>query len=109
MDEYGEYRRSTQPDYTAYGAFEENGLGVSTPAEAAQALNDRTSALCSSLKSQGVTLFTITTGTHAPDLQRLYRDCASSPEHYFNESTATGLLTAFRSIERELANLRITH
>ena len=103
-------RRSLQPDYTAYGAFGDGKekLGVSTPAEASKELDNRTRSLCGTIKSRGITLFTITTGTHDPLLQELYRECASSSEHYSNVSTAEGLRTAFQGIERELANLRIT-
>ena len=105
----GRQRRSLQPDYTAYGDFSEDMLGVTTPAEASGELDDRTSDLCGSIKSQGITLFTITTGTNDPLLQDLYRKCASSSEHYSNVTSAAGLRTAFQGIERELANLRITH
>ena len=110
LDGEGEYHRPPlQPDYTAYGAFSEDMLGVATPAEASGELDDRTLELCNAIKSEGITLFTITTGTNDPLLQNLYRTCASSSEHYFNVASAAGLRTAFQGIERELANLRITH
>lgn len=104
----GRNRRSLQPDYTAYGAFHEDRLGVSTPPEATPELDSRTRDLCNTIKSEGVTLFTITTQVHDPDIQAVYEACASSSEHYFNLPTAAGLRTAFQRIERELANLRIT-
>ena len=103
----GRQRRSRQPDYTAYGAFSEGRLGVSTPAEATGELDDRTLGLCNIIKSEGIILFTITTQVHDPLIQDVYRECATSSEHYFNLPTAAGLRTAFQGIERELANLRI--
>ena len=105
----GRQRRFLQPDYTAYGDFSEGRLDVTTPAEASGELDNRTTELCGAIKSRGITLFTITTGTSDPLLQNLYRTCASSSEHYFNVASAAGLRTAFQGIERELANLRITH
>ncbi len=101
-------RRPREPDYTAYGEFGDERLGVHTLAEAKRELDNRTLDLCNAIKSEGVTLFTITTQVHDADIQAMYRACASSSEHYFNSPTAAGLSTAFQRIERELANLRIT-
>lgn len=97
-----------QPDYTAYGALSDGNLGATTLVGANRELDDRTLALCDSIKSEGVILFTITTRATDSELQALYSRCATSSEHYFNSPTAAGLRTAFQGIERELANLRIT-
>lgn len=104
-------------DYTAYGRIRENRLGLAgapnsswrgATGKAAQAINARMSALCTAMKAQNITIYTVVFNVAANSpTQALYQGCASQPEYYFNSPTQNDLRAAFRAIGDQLANLRL--
>ncbi|WP_169569739.1 TadE/TadG family type IV pilus assembly protein [Sneathiella limimaris] len=60
---------------------------------------------CNAMKAAGIIVYTIKfkSGNDA-----LYRNCATSPAHYFHSPNEKTLREAFRSIGQELSNLRIS-
>ncbi|MFM1813988.1 MAG: hypothetical protein RLZ98_683 [Pseudomonadota bacterium] len=62
--------------------------------------------LCTNMKAQGVTVFTV--GFQAPsEVLPTLQDCASSTSYYFDASNGSDLREAFRKIGDELVSLRI--
>lgn len=118
---------STTPPYSDYTAL----LRLNTVAEGGRSdvdtqnsgtgltiLNDKTAALCTAIKAQGILIYTVTFGlgnsTADQAARTLYRNCATEPSYYFDaNSTVPGaaqidLTTAFKTIGDSLANLRIS-
>lgn len=94
-------------DYTAYGRLSEGRLGTTSNSAARSVINDRMLELCTSIKTQGVLIYTITFQLNAASTQQLYRNCASSTEFYFNSPSNSDLQQVFVQIADELSNLRI--
>lgn len=101
-------------DYTPYGRIQEQklGSGINTMAEGLTAINQRFSSLCSSMKAQGIIIYSITfglgTSTNDTNARTLFRNCASHPDYYFDSPDGATLRQSFRSIGDSLANLMIS-
>lgn len=97
-------------DYTAYGRLSENRLGIAkkTIGDARVEIDARVAKLCKKVKDAGITVYTITFGVGSTDAQKLWRDCASTPDNYFNSPTKEALSAAFQQIGTQLASLRLT-
>ena len=91
-------------DYTAYGRRDEDNITVG---DVTEELNDRMAATCEAMKDEGIILYTITFALSDGDTQDLYRNCATSSDHYFNSPSGDELKTAFRTIADQLSNLRL--
>ncbi len=73
-------------------------------------LNQRTTALCNSMKANGILIYTVALGTAVnATSQAMLLGCASKPEYYFLSPTTASLQVAFKQIGDSLANLRISH
>ncbi|WP_310476678.1 pilus assembly protein TadG-related protein [Sandarakinorhabdus sp.] len=101
-----DYGRPPSFDYTGYGRLTEGRLGTTTGSTATTRINERMTALCTNIKAQGIVIYTITLGT-AGATQALYRNCATSPGHYFHAPTPTQLRSSFQQIGSQLSNLRL--
>jgi len=101
-----DYSRPPSFDYTGYGRLSEGRLGTTNGGAATASINDRMATLCSNIKAQGVVIYTITLGT-AGATQTLYRNCATSPAHYFHAPSAAQLRGSFQEIGSQLSNLRL--
>ena len=105
-----------EADYTAYGRLSENRLGVSLPIsgiKATREVDKRTSQLCAKMKQEGIVIYTVVLGVNGnsaadTETQKLWRDCATKPSHYFRSPDKAALAAAFREIGTQLANLRLT-
>ena len=95
-------------DYTGYGRLQQGLLGTTNNGTANTILNARMLELCEAIRSRGITIYTITFNLTNVATQTLFRDCASSPDNYFNSPTQADLRAAFQTIGSQLANLRIT-
>ncbi len=72
-------------------------------------LDDRTSAICESMKTQGIIIYTIAFGTGLSDSSKtMLRLCATNDDHYFLSPDSATLSTAFHQIGDSLANLRVS-
>jgi Flp pilus assembly protein TadG len=96
-------------DYTAYGRLVDQrlGSGVNTNSAATTEINNRMTALCSAMKTQGIIIYTIVVETPSSATNALYQGCASKPEYYFPTPNANDLGTVFKQIAEQLANLRL--
>lgn len=95
-------------DYTAYRRRNQGVLGVTSDAAVTAEVNTRMSTVCSAMKQEGILIYTITFQLNNATTQNLFRNCATSPGHYYNSPTNAELATVFRRIGNELSNLRIT-
>ena len=96
-------------DVTSYGRLSTNVLGL-TAANATTYLNNSMSTMCTAIKSNGITIYTILFNHSAVDTGTisLFQNCASSPQDYFLAPTAQDLQNAFSTIGTELASLRLS-
>ena len=97
-------------DYSAYGrvGWERLGEGINTVSEGKNEVNNRMATVCESMKEQGITLYTITFQLNSNSTKNLFRNCATSPAHYFNSPSNSELKGIFQQIGGELSNLRIS-
>ena len=97
-------------NYDAYGlsALDRRRTSAgSLPTDAAQnaIVSDRFDALCSAIKSKGITIWTVAFGTSlTSQLQR----CASGNDRAFSAQNAAQLNAAFEDIASKIAQLRLT-
>ncbi|MBV9783904.1 MAG: VWA domain-containing protein [Acidisphaera sp.] len=106
--------------YTSYGRASQNRLGVAMPStgnlandentlqpELQAALDNKTLALCTTLKNQGVLIYTI--GFQADQTSiNLLQGCATSPADFFNSQDGSDIENAFQQIAAKLSVLRLT-
>jgi hypothetical protein len=70
-------------------------------------INNRMLAVCNSMKTEGIIIFAITFRLNNNATQDLYRNCATSPAHYFDSPSNDELQDVFHEIGNELTNLRL--
>ncbi len=71
-------------------------------------LNDKTTAVCNAMKAQGVIVYTILFQETDNTVKTLLRNCATTPDYFFDSPTESSLQSAFQTIGDSLANLRIS-
>lgn len=71
-------------------------------------LNNKLASVCTSLKAQNILVYTILFQETNSTIVNLMRNCATTPDYYFNSPSEAELQTAFRTIGDSLANLRIS-
>ena len=87
--------------YSSYWFTNKNNMSVTK-------FNDRFEEVCQALKDKGVTVYTVTFTSGINDSTKdYYRNCASSPDQYFDAPSQQELIDAFEQIARELSNLHI--
>jgi hypothetical protein len=96
-------------DFTAYGRLLTNTRGVS-PANITTTLNTWMSQMCTTIKQNGIIIYTILFNNSNSATATLFQNCASPgpPTHYFNSPTGTDLQNAFTQIGQELSSLRLS-
>ena len=99
--------RDGDADFTAYGRLKTNTRGVA-PANITTTLNTWMSQMCTTIKQNGIIIYTILFNNNTAATQTLFRNCASTPANYFLSPTGTDLQNAFKQIGRELSVLRLS-
>ncbi len=94
-------------DFTAYGRLLTNTRGVS-PANITTTLNTWMSQMCTTIKANGITIYTILFNNSDSATQTLFQNCASSPSDYFLSPTDAALEAAFTQIGEQLSTLRLS-
>ncbi|MBA4131612.1 MAG: hypothetical protein C0519_09315 [Hyphomicrobium sp.] len=69
--------------------------------------NSRTAELCTNVKSQQIKVYTVAFDVIDENLKDMLRDCASSPQNFYDAEDATELQAAFANIGANLSPLRI--
>lgn len=99
-------------DYTGYGRLSEGRTGTTNANNTTTVLNTSMSNMCTILKNNGVTIYTIlfnhdgSAGSSAN--QQLFQNCATDPNKYFIAVTNQDLLNAFSNIGQSITTLRLT-
>lgn len=96
--------------YTAYGKPDWGRLGTTSDDGIKAAINNRMLETCTLMKQQEIVIYTVTFDTEGEDyedIRDLYRDCATSPAHYYNSPGSDELTSAFIAIGTQLSNLRL--
>jgi Flp pilus assembly protein TadG len=94
-------------DMTAYGRLRSNTRGVAA-GNITTTLNTWMSQMCSTIKRNGIVIYTVLFNNSNTATQALFRDCASSPADYFLSPTPADLQTAFKQIGQDLSILRLS-
>ena len=98
-------------DYTGYQRLSDGRIGTTNQNTARQELNARTLQICNAMKAQEIIIYTITfdvrTDSRGQDIRDTFRNCATSPGHFFDSYGGSGLSQTFRVIAAQLSNLRI--
>ena len=71
-------------------------------------LNNKTTSVCNAMKAQGVIVYTILFQETDNTIKTLLRNCATTPDFFFDSPTESSLQAAFNTIGDSLANLRIS-
>lgn len=93
---------------SAYGYLSDGRLGTTNGANAVTQLNNRLTSVCNALKAQNVIIYTVLFQETNTTIMNLLRNCATTPDYFFDSPTEAELQTAFRTIGDSLANLRIS-
>ena len=101
-----------QSEYTAFNYLVRNnllGAGVThNTANAEAELDRRTALVCENAKAAGIRVYTILLMENSQRAIDLMRDCATSPDLYFNSPSAATLQGVFNAIATDLSNLRVS-
>ncbi len=108
---YGGHAPSGDTDYTAYQRLSDGRIGTTNLDSARLELNARTLQVCNAMKAQGIIVYTITfdvsTNSRGNAIRETFRQCATTPGHFFDSYGGAGLSQTFRVIAAQLSNLRI--
>ena len=112
-DGYNETTANSDADssyYSGIGYIWQGRLGVTASASQTQrnaAMDTRTAAICSNIKADGITLYTVridVSGVSPSVLQT----CASSPSQFYDVPNVANLNAAFTQIAGQIGKLRIS-
>ena len=79
-----------------------------------QAYNIPTEGLCDQMKAQGITIYSVVLDVQDNDpggkaIKDVYKQCASSPQYYFDATDTDELQLAYKTIANSLLRLRISY
>lgn len=94
--------------FNAYGFTQDGRLGTVDYHQASQEADDRLRESCTLAKEEGIQIFTVMYALNSAYVEDLFRDCASSPAHFFDAPDGDQLDAAFKNIAGKLVNLRIS-
>ena len=101
-----------QSDYTAFNYLVRNNLLTAAQthnlANAEAALDTRTATVCANAKAAGIRIYSILLMEDDNRAVNLMRNCATSPDLYFNSPSASELQGVFNAIATDLSNLRVS-
>jgi Flp pilus assembly protein TadG len=98
----------TDKYYTAYGYLADGRLGTTNRSTAESTLDTKLTAICSSMKTAGITVFTIAYDNPKKDTKDLLESCASNTSYYFDAKNTTDLISKFDLIRGALSKLRVS-
>ena len=111
MNESVPQNTNFRSDYTATGYAASNRLGTTDPAQMAAVLNTRLAELCNNVKAQDIEIYTVlydSRNSMPADIGTLFRNCATSPTHYYYRVTSPSTLrAAFDAIAGNISKLRL--
>lgn len=94
--------------YSAYGYLEDGRLGTTDRSTAETTLDNKLTAVCNSMKTNGITIFTIAYDNPKKDTKALLESCASNTSYYFDANNTSDLISKFDLIRGALSKLRVS-
>ncbi len=70
--------------------------------------NNFTATACANIKAKGIKLYTVAFEVTDPAIKSILQGCASEAKDYYDATSSSALVQAFRNITLELINLRVT-
>lgn len=104
---WGGWDSPNMSNYSGYGYLSTERLGTTSSSTAKGRINDRILELCENIRDEGVIIYTVTFRLTSTALKQVFRDCATSPDHYFDSSSNDELIEHFTAIAGELSRLRV--
>ena len=108
---YAGHAPSGDSDFSSYDRVSANVLGSTSVNGARQVLNQRMVNICQSMKDEDIVIYAITfsvaNNSGGNQIREIFRNCATTPAHYFDSYSGAQLEDAFRTIGQQLSNLRI--
>jgi Flp pilus assembly protein TadG len=105
---FGGWNTHNKSDYSSYGFLSLNRLGTTDKAAGVAKVNEKVAALCNSVKGKNIRVYTITFQLSSTNGQKLFRECATKPEMYFNSPSTSDLQGIFKAIATDLGALRFS-
>jgi len=101
-----------ESNYTAFNYLVRNNLLTAAQTHslgnAETELDNRTATACANAKAAGIRVYTILLMENSSRAVNLMRNCATSPDLYFNSPSAAQLQGVFNAIATDLSNLRVS-
>ncbi len=70
--------------------------------------NTLTSELCTNIKNEEITIYTVAFEVTDTSIKDLLQNCATDPGYYYDAENSTQLSSAFEAIASQLALLKLT-
>ncbi len=105
FDNQSNHNKST---YTAYGFLGEARLGSSSYWTAVSAQDALLATACNNVKAAGVVTYSFAYNVSSATQRNLIKNCATSPEKYFDPPTNAALVASFQQIADELRKLHLS-
>ena len=94
--------------YNAYGFTEDGRLGTTNATAATNESDGRLRESCQLAKDQGIEVYTVMYALEDSAIEQLYRECATSDDHFFDAPDGPRLQAAFRNIAGQLTALHLS-
>lgn len=94
--------------YTAYGYLSDNRLGTTDRPTAENTLDAKLAAICTTMKTNGITVFTIAYDNPDDATKLMLQTCASNTSYYFDAASTSDLINKFDLIRGALSKLRVS-
>jgi Flp pilus assembly protein TadG len=99
------HNRST---YTAYGYLDQARLGSTNYVTAVNTQNQMLQTTCNNIKAQDIVVYSFAYNVPNATQRNLIKNCASSPEKYFDPPSNAALVRSFQQIADELRRLHLS-
>ncbi|MEM7634596.1 MAG: TadE/TadG family type IV pilus assembly protein [Pseudomonadota bacterium] len=94
--------------YTAYGHLAQARLGSSNAYTAIAAQNTLLQQACNNVKAKEIVVYSFAYNVPSATQRNLIKNCATSPEKYFDPPTNAALVASFQQIADELRKLHLS-
>ena len=105
FDDQSNHNKST---YTAYGFLGEARLGSSNYWTAVSAQDALLAQACNNVKAADIVTYSFAYNVSSATQRNLIKNCATSPEKYFDPPTNAALVSSFQQIADELRKLHLS-
>ena len=101
-------RNHNMSTYTAYGHLAQARLGSSNSYTAIAAQNTLLQQACNNVKAKEIVVYSFAYNVPSATQRNLIKNCATSPEKYFDPPTNAALVASFQQIADELRKLHLS-